>query len=238
MSSIVNPGSTNDTPESLLRKHLTAALEGPGWDAVIAGLATGDATNFTNTHLIFDQLYTITASGVYLDRVTANDGISRPKNVGVSDDIYRNLAIKVTNNKVVNEALLEVLAVYYGEDAVRAHATTELHEPYQLNNGDSLNVIIDGLYSVQVIFNSTEFTDIANATADEVAGVITRAFLIAGVKGFARSFVDPSDGFTKVNVYSGSLGLKGSVQIGLVGGKSQNSLEFPTFIDCYTGTVT
>lgn len=235
----ISPGTHNDDAVSILRKHLNPALKGQGWDAVVKGLSAGDAPNAINTKLAFDQLYVSSASGVYLDRITANSGIQRPKNVGISDDIYRHLAIKVTNNKVVNEALLEVLAVYYGEDAVRAHVTTESFEPYALNDGDDLNITIDGLYKVNVVFHTNDFKDIGNATAAEIAGAITRSFIIDGVHAFARPFSDPQDGKTKVNIYTGSLGLKGSVQIkGSGGGTSQLSLKFPTFLNVYTGSIT
>lgn len=235
----INPGSTNDDCESLLRKHLNPALKGPGWNATIAGIAAGDCPVFDNTKLAFDQLYINTASGIYLDRITANDGIVRPKNVGISDETYRHLATKIKNHKVVQQALLEVLSVYYGEDAVRAHATTEGFEPYALSDGDDLNVTIDGVLKVKIVFKTAEFQLIGAATAVEVAGAITRQFLIAGVSAFARPFVDPLDGENKVKIYTGSLGLKGSVQIlGSSGGKAQSILKFETPVSVYTGAVT
>jgi len=233
----INPGSSNDDCESLLRKHLNPALKGPGWNATIAGIAAGDCPVFDNTKLAFDQLYINTASGIYLDRITANDGIVRPKNVGINDETYRHLATKVKNHKVVQQALLEVLSVYYGEDAVRAHATTEGFEPYALSDGDDLNVTIDGLFKVKVVFKTAEFQLIGAATAVEVAGAITRQFLIAGVSAFARPFIDPLDGENKVKIYTGSLGLKGSVQIlGSSGGKAQSVLQFETPINGTNGT--
>jgi hypothetical protein len=231
----VNPGSANDECESIIRKHHNPALRGPGWDALIAGLADGDCTNFDNIKLAFNQLYKISANGIYLDRITANDGIVRPKNIGISDDIYRQLAIKITNNKIVTEAILEVLAVYYGEDALRAHATTANYEPFNLSSGDDFDIIIDGLYQVKVTFNNSEFSLISAAKASEVAAAITRAFIIAGIKAFALSFVDPADNKSKVKIYTNSLGLKGTVQI--ISGKAQNTLKFQTLLNIYTGVV-
>lgn len=237
---IINPGSSNDDCESILRQHLNPAFKGPGWEAVIAGVAAGDCPVFENQKLAFDQLYKTSASGVYLDRITANDGVTRPVNVGMSDETYRSLAIKIATTKVVNQALLEVLAVYYGEDALRAHATTQSYEPYTLEDGDDLNITIDGLYTVKVTFTESEFQLIAAASAVEVAAAITRACIIANVKAFAVSYLDPADGETKVKIYTGSLGLKGRVQIkGSGGGKAQNALKFQTpLLDVvYTGVV-
>lgn len=242
----INPGSSNDNCEDILRKYLNPTLRGTGWDALISGIAAGDSPNFENTKLSLDQLYIASANGNYLDRITANDGIVRPKNVGMSDDIYRELATKIKNNKVTNEALLEVLAVYYGEDAVRAHATTDGFEPYALVDGDDLNITIDGVYKAKVVFTTSDFSSISSAKATEVAAAITRAFIIQNIKAFAKAFVDPVDGETKVKIYTASLGLKGSVQIrGSGGGKAQNVLKFEdslntpgAFGSVYTGTVT
>ena len=240
-ANVIYPGSENDTPESIIRKHLNPALNGVGWNALISSLSTGDETIRTNIASSFDQLYKTSSVGKYLDRVTSNDGVVRPKNVGVSDDIYRELAIAITNNKVVDQAILAILQVFYGEDAVRAFAVTEKSEPYALYDGDTLNVTLDGNTKVTITFVASEFELIGAAAADEVAAAITRGFLQQGLTAFAVSFVDSIDGLKKVKLYSGSLGLKGSVQIkGSGGGKAQNALGFNKSLGSivYTGTVT
>lgn len=237
-TSAVNPGSVNADCEDILRNHLNPALAGPGWDALVAGVASGDCPNFDNNSKAFNQLYINTSSGIYLDRISANDGITRPKNVGMADTVYRQLAVKLKNHKVTNEAVLEVLEVYYGEDAVRAHATTDGYQPYALTDGDDLNVTIDGIYTTKIVFKHDDFTLIGAASAAEVAGAITRAFMIADIPAYAKAFVDTLDGKTKVKIYTGSLGLKGSVQIkGSGGGKAQNILKFEDLLSIYTGTV-
>jgi hypothetical protein len=221
---VLNPGSTNDTCESIIRQHLNPALKGPGWDAVVSGIAAGDCPVFDNAKKAFDQLYVASASGVYLDRITANSGVVRPKNVGISDDVYRRLAVKLNSNKVVQQALLETLAVFYGDDSVRSHATTTAAQPFALEDQDLLTIIIDGKYTLIVNFIASEFDLISVATAAEVAAAITRACLIQNIPAFALAFLDPLDGLTKVRVYTETLGLKGTVQVTL--GKAQNALKF------------
>lgn len=235
----VNPGSENDGAAEIIRKHLNPALRGDGWDSLIAALATGDTYNNNNTESAFNQLYKSTADSKYLDRLTSNDGVVRPRNVGLSDTLYRKLAIALNSNKVVDQAILEVLRVYYGEDAVRANVQTEEYAPFALTDGDDLNVTIDGASITKIVFNTNEFSQIGAATATEVAAAITRAFVMNNSRAFAVEYVDPADGESKVKIYTPSLGLKGSVQVkGSGGGKAQNALKFNTFIDPYTGTIT
>ncbi len=224
--------------EKIIRKHLNPALAGENWTALIAALSVGDEHNFNNAKLAFDQLYKTSASGRFLDRLAANDGIARPANVGLTDEIFRQYAIKLSNKKVVNQSVLEMLEVFYGTESTRAHATTDLYEPFVLADGDDLNITIDGFLKYKVVFKSSDFLNIAQARAVEVASAITRTFLLNGSKAFAVPFTD-YQGLTKVRIYSPSLGLKGSVQIrGSGGGKAQNSLGFETRLgDVYTGTI-
>lgn len=39
-------GAETETPESVIRKHLSSGLRGPNWDALIAALAESDQENF------------------------------------------------------------------------------------------------------------------------------------------------------------------------------------------------
>lgn len=238
----INPGSINDTCQDILRRHLNPVLTGPNWDALVAAIAVGDCHNFENNQLGFDQGFIVSASGKYLDLLAFNEGIFRPENTGINDNNFREYLLRVTNNKLVNEAVLEVLEVFYGKDAVRAHAISEASEPYVLEDGNELNIVVDGVQNVKVTFNTSEFTQISVASAAEVAAAITRAFLIQNLKAFAISFLDTQNGTTKIKIYTQSLGLKGSVKIsgydGIEGGgKSQNSLKFETYLNPYTGPV-
>lgn len=231
----INPGSTNDNCVDILRKHLNPALAGPGWDALIAGLAAGDCINFDNAKKSFNQMFKSSASGKYLDQITANDGLTRPLNIGISDDVYRDLAIKITTGKVTEESILEILEIFYGEDATRAHCISDGFELFNLVNGDDLDIVVDGVLSAKVVFNTNEFQLISRATALEVAAAITRILSLHGSDAFAVAFEDPIDGNTKVKIYSPSLGLRGSVQV--TGGKAQNVLQFQTSINIYSGSV-
>lgn len=225
----VSGGAINDDEEKILRKHLNAALKGKGWNSIIAGMATGDKTNADNARLAFDQLFISTASGLYLDQRCADNGVSRPVDLGMSDEVFRKFAIKTTVDKLTQESFLEVLEVFYGSDAVRAYSTTDLTEPFALNDADDLEVLIDEKISVKMFFGTDEFAIIGNALAIEVAASITRNFRLNGSKAFAIALQDPETGLNKVRIYSSSLGLSSSVRI--TGGRAQNFLQFPDRIN-------
>lgn len=219
-------GAINDDEEDLLRKYLSPALKGPGWDALIAALATGDSYRNVTAQSAFDQLFKSTASGVFLDRRAADDGLARPANIGISDDVFRKLAIQTTARKLVIEVILESLEAYYGSETTRAFSTSSIAEPYALVDGDSLLVQTDNGKIITVSFSADDFALIGAALAIEVSTVITRELRIVGSTAYAVPFKDPEQGTTFVRIFSGALGLTGSVRI--LGGSSQNALLFQT----------
>lgn len=228
-------GASNDDAEKIIRKHLSQAMQGDNWNALIAGLAVGDDINWKNAELAFDQLFEVSASGKYLDRLGANRGIQRPIDVGLSDDLYRQLLIALNSNKLTHEALREILAIFYGQDALRAWAETSLEEPFALVDGTTLNWELDETANITTTFSTGQFTHIGAATALEVASVLTKAMADAGSSGYAAAVTNPTTGGKRVRIYSGSLGLKSFVRV--TGGTSQPFLHFPLYKEVYSGTV-
>lgn len=219
-------GGVDDDEEDLIRKHLSPALKGDGWNALIAALATGDKYRNDTARSAFDQLFKSTASGVFLDRRAQDDGFSRPADIGISDEVFRKLAIKTTARKLVIEVILEALEAYYGSEATRAYTTSSMAEPYQLEIGDTLIVQTDNSKKITVLFEQDDFTALGGAKAIEVASVITRELKKVGSTAYAVAFKDPAVSATFVRIFSGALGLTGSIRIH--GGRAQNALLFPT----------
>lgn len=228
LSSITGGVDTNDTAENILRKHLSPALVGKAWNALIAAFSVGDALNWENARLAFDQLFKSTASGVYLDRKAGNDGFNRPTNVGMTDETFRRLAIKVTNNKLTAEAILEVLEVFYGPQALRANVLSAFDGPFVIHEGDDLLLRFDVNQDVRVIFSQEDFSASSKASALEVAVAITRACRLAGSSAYATTYIDATTGGEKVQIFSGSLGLSSSVRV--LGGIAQKKFKFPEFV--------
>lgn len=224
----VSGGATDDSAESIIRKHLNPALKGKAWNALIAALSVGDRLNWDNAKKAFNQLFKSTAEGLFLDRKAGDDGIARPKNIGMPDDLFRQLAIKLTSEKLTQEALLEIIEIFYGSDAVRANITTEIDEPYELSDGQTLSILIDGTDEFTCTFKDNDFTNISEATALEVATVLNKLFKLLKSKAFALTSKDPVSGISRVKIYSGSLGLSSSIKV--TGGLAQKGLYFESQI--------
>lgn len=236
MQEPVSKGAVNDDPESIIHKHTNPALKtrtNKIWQGVVAALATGDKTNWDNAQAAFNQLFKISASGLYLDRRSANDGVVRPQGIGMSDDTFRKLSILLTNKRVTQEALLEILEIFYGVDALHAYAETSLIEPFVLNDQDDLQVLLDERDVAPITFLTGSFAQIGNAKAIEVAAAITAGLRAANNNGYALAFYDPTVNANRVRIYSPSRGLSSAIRI--TGGKAQNALQFPTPLSIYTG---
>lgn len=226
-------GAENDNAEKVLRKHLSPALKGHGWDALIAALSTGDQKNWDISSSAFDQLFKISASGKYLDRKAADDGIVRPRNIGMPDELFRQFAIKATAAKLTPHVILEILEIFYGSQAVRAYVDSATTDPFALSDGYDLRLILDEKDEVTVTFKNSDFATIGAAKGIEVAAAITRALKTHGLQAFAVPIRDAETGKTTVRIYSGALGLGSSVRV--VGGRAQNILQFPNLLNVFTG---
>ncbi len=224
-------------PEPIIRKHLSRALHGPNWDGLIAALETGDEINRENAEAAFDQLFVSSASGPYLEQRAADQGITKPENVGISDALFRQLVIKYSTDKVVQEAIRQILEVFYGQDALRAFVEAEGAGPYNLSGGVfDLQWTVDELQAFSYTFQNSDFANPGAATATEIAVALTRVMSAAGSNGFASDAIDPATGLSKSRIYSPSLGLRSAVRV--TGGFAQTVLRYPEPIDSvYRGTV-
>src|SRR5262249_49466209 len=157
-------------------------------------------------------LFTSTASGLYLDRLAGDSGIQKPLNIGMPDDLFRQYVIKLTNGKITEQSLLDLMSVFYGEDSVRANSLATIEEPYRIVEGDDLPILFDERVQVNIIFEDEDFAVPGVCAAIEVANAITNACVEQGSHGFAIPYTDPTTSLTYVKLYSGSLGLKSSVR--------------------------
>jgi hypothetical protein len=223
-----NGGAVNATSYDSLRRFLSPALAGNNWDVLLNALATGDDTVQTLATRMYSQLFVPTASGKYLDVQGANRGLPRPAGIGISDELYRQLIVSVTNQKLTLNAVLRLLEITYGPHSTRAWTEATVTEPYSLTTGDSLKILVDETDAIEVVFKTSDFQNISAATAAEIAAKITKTFRQENSDAFALSAADPVTGNTSVHVFSGKIGLGGSVRI--MGGRAQEILRFPTAI--------
>jgi hypothetical protein len=220
-------GTNTDNSFDVIRKAFNPALQGPGWNALIAAIATGNDYLSQFAQGIFSELFISTATGNFLDQKLEDLGINRPPFLGMPDNVFSKLGIKINSHKLTLESLLEVLDAYYGDDAIRASVDSTITQPYNLTNNSDLLLNIDNT-PITVLFHSVDFSNISQATALEVATVINRYFQLNSLNAFAKPIVNPLTGLTIVRIYSSALGLRGKLQI--LGGLAQNTLQFPTLL--------
>ena len=214
--------STREKEKQRLRKYLTPAVRGPNTDKVLEALAGGPQHLIENVEAVNDQLYIVTADGQYLDQLLAGRDITRPDNVGLSDEVFRELGIEVSTRKQVRDLVHEILRIMYGEVFVRASVRADEFETYNLEDGDTLIISFDDQDSVEVTFSASQFTNISSATAQEVADAITKEIRRLGRIGAAIAKDDGIGGY--VTLISETNGPSSSVKV--LGGKAQNKLKF------------
>lgn len=210
-----------------LRSYLNPFMKGPKVDAVLNALASSNAAYLiNNAAAVNDQLYIVTASGQYLDERLAQYGISRPPAVGLSDDVFREIGIQVKNRKQVRDLINHLLNAIFGDEFVRASASSSMVEPYNLQDGDTLIFNLDDAHTVTVTFRASQFSSIAAAKAQEVADAISASLSSQGVSGVAIAKNDGNGNY--VEILSTTIGPASSVTV--VGGSAQNKLVFPSVV--------
>jgi len=209
-----------------LRKFLNGRIKGLYTNGLLEAIAVGDDINRNNIIAVKEQLFLATASGVFLDKLLAGIGITRPPGVGIDDALLREIAIKQTNSKLVNNIFLDVLEIFYGEDATRANVLSGKPEKYILADGMTLVIRIDtNDRPLTVTFKESDFSNIGLATAEEVANAISNAAFNQGYALTASVVLDNDTGEKYVQLLSGTKGPKSSITV--IGGEAQNSLRFP-----------
>ena len=208
------------------RQYISAFISGEAAEALINSFADESQRGEDLTVAVTDQLTISTASGSYLDKKLADKGISRPADLGLDDLSFRNLGIQVNSAKQITEIIHTILATFYGEDAVRAWTQCAIPAPYHLEDGMDLILEYEDGIKRTLVVTSTDFANISDAKAEEVADAITRFVRNQGLNGSAFAFVDPDTNLTYVRIYGSAKGPYSTVKI--LGGRLQNLLEFPT----------
>lgn len=208
-----------------LRRLMNPSIKGKFTNAILAALATGDEFNEQNIIAAKQNMFIATATGQFLDRALARLGVNRPPEVGISDDLFRQIGIAQTSNKLVTNIFLEVLEIFYGSDAIRANMISGRPEGYNLTDGMTLIIGVDNNKTpLLVTFRASDFTDIADANAIEVSNVISRTAFNSGYTLVSSSFLNSADSQNYVQLMSGTRGPKSSVTV--LGGSAQNVLQF------------
>jgi len=217
--SIVTPQS-----EALrLRQYLNPAIRGPNTDAVLSALAVGSSYLINSVYAVNQNLFITTASAQYLDLLLASYGITRPPQIGISDDAFRQIGIQVKNRKQVRDLINNLLDIIFGDEYCKATNSSSAVEPYNLADGDTLIVSFDGGTPITIPFQAANFTNIAAAKAVEVVDAIVAYLSSQGLNGLAD--VKNNGLGNYVELVSGTIGPRSTVTV--LGGSAQNILLFP-----------
>jgi hypothetical protein len=227
-------GALNISAETILKKHAGIFSGKTNWDALWAALAAGDDIIADTSASAFEQLFLSKASGKYLEDRVADEGYHFPQGLGLDDEIFRNLILDIKSNKLTLSAFLKVLNAFYGDKKTRAFITSTAYEPFALEDGEMISIDIDG-HTFNIEFESDDFSNIANATAEEICNKFNSEFskLGLGARAIPLQYID---GNTYLEIFSGAIGLSGYVRI--VGGNAQKKLLFPQSVNTTQATGT
>jgi hypothetical protein len=217
-----------------LREFLNPAIKGATTEALLRSLAKGAGRLVDQIEAVNEQLYIATASERYLDQRLADYNLVRPPNVGLSDDVFREIGIAVINRKQVRDLIEQLLFAMFGDEATNATSRSAELETYNLDDGDTLIVSFDGQSPITVTFSNDQFANINNGTAQEVADAITRELRKQGKAGRAFAKDDGVGGY--VVLISDTVGPSSSVQV--LGGRAQNILKFDEIRPTTAGSST
>ena len=190
--------------------------------ALLAGLSIGDGFIASQVESVRDNLFAVTASGRFLDRVAGTYGVVRGQGTGVLDADFRKIVpIMGASPKQISTTLLQIIDIIYGPYASHANTTATNPSPYNLLSGQSLKIKIDSNL-VEVVFGPEDAANLASITAEEVAIAISQK---TQGKAVGSVLTDARTGDQYVNIRTATIGSQGFIQV--FGGDAQAKLKFP-----------
>jgi len=197
----------------------------PNWKAIVEALGGGDEELATLIEEVRKQLFIITANRPFIDRLGANVKVDRPRFVGMDDETFRKyIPVLSYQPKQVKFILDSLLDLFFFRESTTAFIQSDAFEPFVLEDGFSLEYIVDGIHNERIEFKSEDFTNINIATGDEIIAAINRQAQFS----FAISFDDSLTKRTFIKLFSDTIGAKGSIEI--TGGRANVGLRFEGFI--------
>jgi hypothetical protein len=217
----------------LLPKYFNARAD-QNWSSLISAIGSEDERLAQLAEQVRKQFFIKTAERPYIDRLAANNNISRPRFVGMSDtDFRRFVPIMSYQPKQVKKIIDELLDLFFFKDATTAFLSSGTYEPFALKDTWNLDITVDNLYQEHIVFKTSDFTNIAAATAIEVAAAYNRQ----AKHSYAINYYDSTTKQTYLRFFSNTIGAQGSMLV--TGGLSNIAFELNGFLsDLGTGSNT
>lgn len=215
--------ASNKTAVDKIHDRMNKAFKtrvNPNWKAIIEAIGENDQDVADLIAEVRRQFFINSATRPYIDRLGSNMKVTRPKIVGMDDTTFRRyIPILAYQPKQVKQIFDQLLDVFFFKEATTAFVESDAYEPFFLKDGWELTYTLDGMNTENIIFNASSFTDIENATAEDVVAVINRQAKYS----FAVVFDDRIAKRKKVRIFTTTVGSKGSVEI--FGGRANISLK-------------
>ena len=209
----------NQMPEHFNTRNNT------NWKALIEALGQSDQNVADLIAAVKNQFFVKTSSTPYLDNLAANDGVSRPAGVGMSDPTFKKfIPIMSYQPKQVKLIVDQLLNIFFTKEMTTAYIQSGQPSPYALEDGWELEYTVDGIYDELLKFHTSDFTDISAATAEEIAAAINRQ----AQHSSAESYYDNLKKSYYVKIFTNTVGSKGSMKV--VGGRANTALQFNGYI--------
>jgi hypothetical protein len=213
-----------DQLHDLMPAHFNTRTN-PNWKALVTAIGESDQNIVDLITEVKKQFFIKTAYRPYLDNLAANDGVSRPKGVGMDDPTFKQfIPVMSYQPKQVKLIIDQLLNIFFAKETTTAFIESGVAAPYNIQDDWELEYKVDGVFDEFVYFRAADFTDINAATAQEIAAAINRQSKYS----FAEDYYDSIVKGHFVKIFSNTIGSKGSIQI--VGGRSNIALQFNGFI--------
>ena len=200
--------------------------QNPNWKALIEAAGSSDDDVFELVQEVRKQFFISSSERPYLDRLAANSKISRPKVVGMDDPTFRRyIPILSYKPKQVKQVFNDLLDIFFFRDATTAFTSNYTAGPYYFKDGYELSYLVDGTKTEEIHFYANDFSDVNQATAEEIVAAINRKAQYS----FAAIFDDRISKKQYIRIFTKTIGSTGSIEI--TGGRSNISLKMQGFIE-------
>jgi hypothetical protein len=191
------------------------------WSAIIEAIGEQDQTTLELIEAVRQQFFVKTASRPYIDKLAAASSVQRPRFIGMSDQIFREfIPVMSYRPKQVKLILDELLDLFFFKDATTSFVMSTAAEPFSLVDGWELLYNVDSSFDERIKFIADDFTDITNATANEIVAAINRQ----AEYSYAIAFEDSITKQTNIRIFTNTVGSKGAIEI--TGGRANIGLRF------------
>ena len=215
----------NRTAADNIHDHLNPYFNSrvnPNWKAIVETIGQSDQNIADLIEAVRQQFFTATANGEYLNRLGANVNVVRPPVVGMDDPTLRTyIPVLAYSPKQVKTIISDLLNIFFFSNATTSNISSTQAQPYLLKDGWELTYTVDNEYTENIVFYASDFSNIAAATAEEIASAINRQ----AQKSFAVAVNNRILKEYQVQIFTNTIGSSGSLTT--EGGRANIALQMP-----------